>query len=108
MISPTEELHWRMKGYVIPEVKLDIDTTIIEDVSSYYNKVGIPEDFGDDHKLAFPSKIHSINELAVDKLLLATAGQLLNGPPRLIQMQVWAKKGTKPKGPQSNQNQTLS
>jgi len=108
MITPTEELHWRMKGYVIPDIKLDLNkTNIIDDVKTYYQRKGIPEDFGDDDKLAFPSEIYSINEMAVNKLLLATAGQLLNGAPILIQMQVWAKKGCKPSGPQSNQNQRM-
>ena len=57
------------------------------------------------HELS--AKIHSINEMAVNGMLIATAGQLLNGPPILIQMQVWAKKGCKPSGPQSNQNQRM-
>ena len=43
----------------------------------------------------------------MDKRLLATSSQLLNAPARLIQMQVWAKKGCKPSGPQSNQNQRM-
>lgn len=108
MISPTEELHWRMKGYVIPNYKINLsESSIIHDVESYYKRKGIPEDFGDDNKLSFPSEIHSINEMAVNGMLLATAGQLLNGPPILIQMQVWAKKGCKPSGPQSNQNQRM-
>ena len=51
MITPTEELHWRTKGYVIPDFKLEIESTIIEDVKRYYSKTGIPEDFGDDDKL---------------------------------------------------------
>ncbi len=89
MITPTEELHWRMKGYVIPNYKLNLsESSIIHDVESHYKRKGIPEDFGDDDKLSFPSEIHSINEMAVNGMLIATAGQLLNGPPILIQMQI--------------------
>lgn len=107
MISPTEELCWRTRGWVVPTHMLEIEDQLIHDIEHTYKGKEIPDDFGTETKLMFPSVLASINEMAVHKELLAIAGNLLNAPPRLIQMVAWAKKGSNSRDKTSNQDQRM-
>ena len=108
MITPTEELCWRTRGAIIPEHQLDIDKQIIIDLESHYkSKGGCEGDFGNDAELMFPTrKYPSINNMAVHRELIAIAGQLLNGPPVLIQAVAWGKVA-KDNTPMANNDQRM-
>lgn len=92
MITPTEELSWRIKGAIIPSYKMEIEEQLLHDIEQHYkNKGGVESDFGADDDLSFPCKYSSINEICTNKVLIGIAGQLLNAPPILIQAVAWGK-----------------
>jgi len=107
MISPTEELHWRTKGWIVPECQIEDTKSLLSDIKNYYHGKDIVPDFGTEKDLMFPSKIDSINKIATNKILIAMAGQLLNTAPRLIQMVAWAKKCSNTHDSLSNDDQRM-
>lgn len=93
MLSPLEELQWRTKGYTTSHcINLNVDNVTF-DVKNHYKNKRIHNDFGDDPELMFPSRRYkSLNKISLNKKLLSSAQQLLDGPVRLIQSVAWAKK----------------
>ena len=51
MISPTEELCWRTRGWVVPTHVLEIEDQLIHDIEHTYKGKEIPDDFGTETKL---------------------------------------------------------
>ena len=101
-------MHWRTKGWVVPQYQIEEIDELANDIKNYYKKKGeIKEDFGNEKDLMFPSKINSINKIATNKVLIAMAGQLLNCAPRLIQMVAWAKSGSEFTSSSSNNDQRM-